>query len=182
MEGNVSRVLVKAELRKAMKRLLSALSQGEKASQSTVVANKVEALPAFQNARRVAFFLSMPEEVDTNSMLKTAFATGKECFVPRYTKTDMEMYQVRDLDDIKTLPLTKWNIPQPEDIDARKSAMDAGGLDMIIVPGLAFSRDGGRLGRGKGYYDKYIQKCNDFAAQTRRTAPQCMAAQDCAQA
>ncbi|XP_059145259.1 5-formyltetrahydrofolate cyclo-ligase-like isoform X4 [Physella acuta] len=49
-------------------------------------------------------------------------------------------------DEVNTLPILK-------------SMFDAGGLDLIFMPGLAFSRNGARLGRGKGYYDKYLQQC-----------------------
>lgn len=64
------------------------------------------------------------------------------------------------MEDIESLPKTKWNVSQPEDVDARENAMEGGaGLDLVLVPGLAFTGAGERMGRGKGYYDNYIQRC-----------------------
>jgi 5-formyltetrahydrofolate cyclo-ligase len=50
-------------------------------------------------------------------------------------------------------------VAQPEDAEARENALSDGrGLDLIIVPGLAFTLEGDRLGRGKGYYDTYLER------------------------
>ena len=100
-------------------------------------------------------------------MIETRFrsSSGKHCFVPRYDTTgatnDMDMVKLRDLQDYESLPLTPWNIKQPEaHDDSRPEALAATdqGLDLLLVPGLAFTEDGRRLGRGKGFYDKYLER------------------------
>ena len=71
----------------------------------------------------------------------------------------MEMVLLKDLQDYDSLPRTKWNIKQPPDEEVREEALEHhGGLDLMLVPGMAFTRDGKRLGRGKGYYDTYLSK------------------------
>ena len=72
----------------------------------------------------------------------------------------MDMVRLLDMEDYDSLPRTKWNIKQPDENDEREEALDndGGGLDLILIPGLAFTRDGDRCGRGKGYYDTYLQK------------------------
>lgn len=51
----------------------------------------------------------------------------------------MDMFKVASMEDIAALPKTKWNVSQPEDVDARENALDSDeGLDLILMPGLAF--------------------------------------------
>jgi 5-formyltetrahydrofolate cyclo-ligase len=77
-----------------------------------------------------------------------------------YSLQDLSTLPSYSLDDLSTLPPTKWNIKQPADYDnSRANALDCGGLDMILIPGLGFTPEGDRLGRGKGYYDRYLAKC-----------------------
>ena len=82
-------------------------------------------------------------------------------FVPRFTKAQpMAMLALRSLDDYARLPTVKWgNIRQPpaNDVADRTNAMDVGDLHLVIMPGVAFTRDGHRLGHGAGYYDKFLR-------------------------
>ena len=74
----------------------------------------------------------------------------------------MEMVLLKDLQDYKSLPVTKWNIKQPANDEIREEALETGGLDVILIPGMAFTKDGKRLGRGKGYYDTYLSKAKEL--------------------
>ena len=96
---------------------------------------------------------------------------GKKCYVPRYFKGSnrMDMVLLRDLADLESLPMTSWNIKQPaEDDESRTKAIDCG-LDLILVPGLAFTAGGKRLGRGRGYYDTYLRKWKQEKGKVPRT-------------
>uniref|UniRef100_S4R917 5-formyltetrahydrofolate cyclo-ligase n=1 Tax=Petromyzon marinus TaxID=7757 RepID=S4R917_PETMA len=123
--------------------------------------------PRFLAARRIGIYLSLPEEPDTSAILESAFLRGMACFVPRYAAApppDMELLRVASMEDVLSLPLTPWRIPQPAmDDDSREDAIQGGGLDLLIVPGLAFSRDGRRLGRGKGFYDRFLCRLRSAA-------------------
>ncbi len=93
-------------------------------------------------------------------------SSGKRCYIPHYFMDgrDMDMVLLHDMDDYHSLPLTKWKIKQPadDDSDDRENALHTDhGLDLVLVPGLAFTKDGARLGRGKGYYDTFLTKCGD---------------------
>ena len=81
----------------------------------------------------------------------------------------MEMVLLKDLLDYERLPVTKWNIKQPSDEEERPEALDDGSLDLILVPGMAFTKNGHRLGRGKGYYDTYLMKARNNVKNSPKT-------------
>ncbi|XP_028294292.1 5-formyltetrahydrofolate cyclo-ligase isoform X2 [Gouania willdenowi] len=119
--------------------------------------------PKYVSAQRIAAFLSMKDEVCTREILSDVFKQGKSCFIPRYEgsgSSHMDMLKLHSMEDVETLPLTSWNIQQPADDDhSREEALSGGGLDLILMPGLGFDQQGRRLGRGKGFYDTYLERC-----------------------
>lgn len=151
----------KQSLRKEIKRRVAALSEPEKQRQSLVVCQKLLSHPKYLSSQRVAVFLSMDDEVRTDSIITHMFAAGKSCFIPRYQRTNshMDMLRLTSEADIQNLALTSWNIRQPGEEEAREEALDTGGLDLILMPGLGFDLSGRRLGRGKGFYDTYLERC-----------------------
>ncbi|XP_053982052.1 5-formyltetrahydrofolate cyclo-ligase [Hylaeus volcanicus] len=146
-------------LRKKMKIVIEQLNFEEKHRQSKKVFEKLCALPQFQESRRISLYLSTKDEIDTIVILKHAFKTKKEVFVPRYNGKQMEMVKLLSMEDYEQLPLTKWNIKQPKADEPRENALETGGLDLILLPGVAFSVNGKRLGHGMGYYDKFLKSC-----------------------
>eukprot|EP00731_Ephydatia_muelleri_P027475 Em0019g348a len=149
----------KAELRKVIRNALSSMSPEQKQSETESLVMKFLSSPEYQNSRIISVYVSTPEEVNTWDIVQDIFKSGsRKCFVPRFDGTGMHMLRVHSFEDYNTLPLNKWNISQPESCDGREEGVSAG-LDLILVPGLAFTKDGVRLGRGKGYYDSYIARC-----------------------
>ncbi|KAL3040586.1 hypothetical protein OYC64_011573 [Pagothenia borchgrevinki] len=152
----------KQALRKEIKRRVAALSDEEKLRQSSVLSKQLFRHPKYVSCKRIAVFLSMHDEVRTEEIIRDVFKCGKSCFIPRYESSSnhMDMLQLRSLQDMETLPLTAWNIQQPAAEDSsREEALSAGGLDLILMPGLGFDILGKRLGRGKGFYDTYLERC-----------------------
>ena len=148
----------KKVLRKELKRRIASMSVELKQTESTLVAKKLFAIKDFQESKRISLYLSMPNEVDTMRIMGRIFELGKKCFIPHYVGPVMKMVQLHSMADYESLPVTSWNIKQPADNDDRPDALETGGLDLIVVPGLGFTKDGARLGRGKGYYDSYISR------------------------
>ena len=145
-------------LRKELKRRLAGLSVELKQTESARVATKLFAIKEFQQSNRISLYMSMPNEVDTFGIMGKIFELNKKCFIPHYIGPIMKMVELTSMADYESLPLTSWNIKQPADNDDRADALETGGLDLIVVPGLGFTSEGARLGRGKGYYDSYITK------------------------
>jgi len=168
----MAQVAAKKVLRKGMKQTIKTLSMDARNAQSEQVTQKLVNHPAYKSASRVAIFLSMPDEVDTYNVMIDIFATGKTCYIPRYSSmedTRMDMVKLEGEEDYDALPVTAWNIKQPALDDLREEALETGGLDLILIPGLAFTLGGARLGRGKGYYDTYLARCKDKQGQLPAT-------------
>ncbi|KAM6942746.1 5-formyltetrahydrofolate cyclo-ligase [Xenentodon cancila] len=153
----------KQALRRELKRRLAALSAHEKRRQSLHVTQQLFKHPRYVSSQRIAIFLSMDDEVCTDEIIKDIFRRGKSCFIPRYERgsSHMDMLKLNGLQDMESLPLTSWNIRQPADDDhGREEALSGGGLDLVLMPGLGFSQFGKRLGRGRGFYDTYLERCS----------------------
>ncbi|GAW08917.1 nagb rpia transferase-like protein [Lentinula edodes] len=151
----------KGALRKSIYAVVHSLDNIKE--QSRAVTAKVLLLPEFQNCTRVSCYISMPTgELQTSEILRSILEIGnKSLFVPKVTQTGaMEFLKVENQSDLDALPSGKWGIREPSyesDAGPRLNAMEAG-LDLILVPGVAFDRSMSRLGHGKGYYDRYIAR------------------------
>lgn len=135
------------------------------------IAGHVAALPAFQRAGTVHIFLSLPEEVDTAPLLKRCLEAGKSILVP--VLLDDGTMGAAPWSPGTHLVAGKLGTRQP---DARTALPpDEVRPDIVIVPGLAFDRKGGRLGRGKAYYDRALTEIRGAAARAGRPPPPAVA-------
>ncbi|KAF6273297.1 methenyltetrahydrofolate synthetase [Rhinolophus ferrumequinum] len=151
----------KRNLRAELKQRLRAISAEERLRQSRLLTQKVIAHSQYQKCKRISIFLSMPDEIETEEIIKDIFQRGKTCFIPRYRfqSNHMDMVKLASPEEISSLPKTSWNIHQPGEDEDREEALSTGGLDLIFMPGLGFDKQGNRLGRGRGYYDAYLKRC-----------------------
>ncbi|VDN31835.1 unnamed protein product [Gongylonema pulchrum] len=96
--------------------------------------------------------------MDTNAIVEKCLADGKEVFIPYFEKgaTMMDMLRLQSADEYHGLATTMWGIRQHPDKEHAERWDQHGALDLVIVPGVAFSTDGRRLGHGKGYYDRFL--------------------------
>ncbi|KAG8516395.1 5-formyltetrahydrofolate cyclo-ligase [Galemys pyrenaicus] len=164
--------------RRAPRKCAGAAWARARAWRAPVVAHSV-----YRRARRVSIFLSMPDEVDTADIVRDIFRQGKACFVPRYRpRSDhMDMLRLASPEEAAALPETSWHVRQPGEGEAREEALATGGLDLIFMPGLGFDTGGGRLGRGRGYYDAYLQRCLQLGGARPYTLALAFREQLCAQ-
>ncbi|KAM9637959.1 5-formyltetrahydrofolate cyclo-ligase-like isoform 2-T2 [Morphnus guianensis] len=118
----------KRALREELRQRLRALGAAEKQRQSRLLSRKVISHPKYQESKRIAIFLSMPDEIQTEEIIKDIFKQGKECFIPRYKPhcNHMDMLKLSSAEDISSLTLTSWNILQPSDDDSAREEALAG--------------------------------------------------------
>ncbi|EXJ92361.1 hypothetical protein A1O3_00911 [Capronia epimyces CBS 606.96] len=170
----------KTSLRRRIGQEIRKLDPEEIERQSTVITKRVLELPAYQHAKSIAIFLSMPgREVSTRDIVLQAFDDGKSVFVPYLHPGEipksrvMDMLQLQDKDDFYSLKPDAWGIPSisRDSVERRRNALGGIGiskappdgqnrypiLDLIFLPSVAFDRDHCRLGHGKGFYDRYLQ-------------------------
>jgi 5-formyltetrahydrofolate cyclo-ligase len=130
-----------------------------------VAADRLQRHPRWLNARAVLLYATIPGEIDTTPLFHLAKRSGKTIFYPRIEGEDIAFYQVDELLDLE--PRGPWHIMEPRRGTASLSDWLAtsisAGTDLQvpipilgIIPGLAFDLQGGRLGRGKGYYDRFL--------------------------
>ena len=138
----------KKALRQAAAQRLAQLTPSQRAAWSQGIAGRVLALAGLAQARRVALFWSMDTEPDTLPLIGALARQGKQVYLPRVLgKGVMEMGRCLPGQPLHQGPFGIWEPAGP--------ALDAP-LDWALVPGLAFDRWGGRLGRGGGYYDRFL--------------------------
>jgi len=143
-------IMTKNEIRAAMKRLNRALTLDERRAASERIFGRVAAWPGFTEARCVGLFCSLADEPDTAAAL-AAWSRGKRVAVPRVEGTEMRFYDYAPA----TMVCGAFGIREPGP-DASLCRPEE--IDLIIVPGVAFTRSGARLGRGRGYYDRYLSQ------------------------
>ena len=115
-------------------------------------------LDEFRNAETVLFFYGIRSEPDTCEMMRRAFELGKTVALPKtYPKGIMSARKIEGFDELTP---SRLGIPEPAE---SAPVIRPDDLDFIVVPAVAFDRDGYRLGRGGGYYDRYLSYTNAFS-------------------
>ena len=130
-----------------------ALDPVMRASASQSIGTRVQALPTFQTAQVVLVTLPFESEWDTRPLALAALASGKNLVVPRVNGATrmLELHAIRNLDSHLTPGYR--GIPEPLPALPR---IEAAAIDWVLVPGVAFSAEGARLGYGGGFYDRLM--------------------------
>jgi 5-formyltetrahydrofolate cyclo-ligase len=143
----------KGSLRTHYLKLLKEQNKEERSRKSRLIAEQFWKLPAVQKARGILFYASMPGEVDTLAMIEKAIFSGKRVSLPIVEQIQRKLIPtlISSMEDVHE---STYGIAQPHfDPDKALALKD---LEVVIVPGLAFDKQNHRLGRGKGYYDRFL--------------------------
>lgn len=140
----------KQTLRKLIKERKQQFSVDELIIQSVDVTQRLEQNKQFRLAQTVLLYYSMEDEVNTHGLVSALHHQGKRVLLPRVR--DNQNLDVVPYTSDNLLPQGKYQIMEP----TGEPFTDYNAIDLAIVPGLAFTKDGKRLGRGKGYYDRLL--------------------------
>ena len=155
---------MKSELRKQVLREMKAISQEQKQFIDQTLTERLLQHPFYQEAKIIATYLSFPHEFQTQELIEQALKDGKKVLIPKtYPKGRMDFVVY----DPQQLVKTSFGLLEPQgDLEV----VDASQIDLIHVPGLAFTTEGYRIGYGGGYYDRYLKH---FSGNTLSTVYPC---------
>lgn len=153
----------KHELRRNVKTIISQVSNESLISQSLAASKRLIESDEFREAKSVGVYVSMPNmEIHTEYIIRTCFEQNKSLFLPRCyydtapgrKKNHMSMIQMASFEEVEALePQGKYKLLEPIN---GPDLFQSSGIDLLILPGVAFSRRGGRLGHGAGFYDEFL--------------------------
>ncbi len=151
--------LDKKSIRLQMQDQLKNLPEQKKIYYTETIQRKIMAGAEWQQSEVIAITISRGSEIDTIALITAALNQGKKVCVPRCepaTKT-LFFHYITSLEDAKP---SFYGLLEPK---AHLPLADKSEIDLVIVPGLAFSRSGYRIGFGGGYYDRFLK---DYTGQS----------------
>jgi len=131
-------------------------AQEQKDELSTGICDQFLALPEYEAAKCVMFYVDVRSEVRTRQSLPAALASGKKIVVPYCVDGELELFWLENMDEL-SLGMYRILEPRAELREVPTKRVDVKELDLVMVPGVAFDRSGARMGHGKGYYDKLLE-------------------------
>lgn len=137
--------------------LLACAELPDKDRHSEAIWARLLAMEPFQVAATVMCYVHTRDEVRTQPFLPTILNSGKTLVVPYCNGDELGLFR---LESVEELSPGTWGILEPaESLRAlSQRRVDVSQLDLIVVPGAAFDRQGGRVGHGKGYYDRLLRR------------------------
>ena len=151
----------KQELRKSIKSLCEQ-NKDNLAAQSKQICELILASPQYKDAEQIFAYMALADEVDLGEVIRSALRDGKKVALPKIMDFEKGVMQFFYLDTVQTLNSQTQagtlgisepdpQVLQPVDANTLKDSSI-----LILVPGRAFTKEGDRLGRGKGFYDRFL--------------------------
>lgn len=145
----------KPQLRSRMRAVRGEIADREQ--QNAQICKNLCDMPEFLAAKCVLFYMPIGSEADITGAMEEALRQGKRACLPVCRENgEMDAVEYIGSDCLKS---GAYGIPEPEGTRIPSEC-----IDLVLCPGLAFDRAGGRLGYGKGYYDRYLRKVHAFWA------------------
>lgn len=145
---------MKHKIRRHIREKINSYSELEKSKKSAIIESRLFNEEEFKKAKFVMFYVSLKDEVNTLSMIDEAISAGKRVCVPVILKEDKRLIAGEIKDRRNDLERQHFGIYQPKSGHVREVPLQ--NIDLVIVPGVAFDKNNVRLGRGHGYYDRFL--------------------------
>jgi 5-formyltetrahydrofolate cyclo-ligase len=147
---------MKAQLRQRLRTVLREFDQGAVQQRSADAVERLLGLKQYAGSEVLMTFLSLPSEVETAQIVLQAWQDGKRVLAPRLSWEQRRILpvEIRSLDAMTT---NRMGVREPAD----GPPIPVSYIDLVIVPGLGFDSAGNRIGRGSGFYDRFLGQ-SDF--------------------
>ncbi len=142
----------KRELRHELRRKLAAISAEELQRRSAAACRLLCETKEYRRAEVVMLFLSTPQEVDTTQLALQAWADDKRVLAPRVAWDQRRMLPIEIQSLASGVEDGYMGVREP----LEGLPVPVADIDLVVVPGLAFDEEGNRLGRGRGFYDRFL--------------------------
>ncbi len=142
-------------IRKRIIKTWESLDEAEIASKSRGVEKNFFELAELEKIENLLIYMAGSKEVQTKNIINTCIKKNIKIYLPAVDvlKDRISFYRVCDINN--ELEKGPFGIYQPK-VNERNLLKDENAIDLIVVPGLAFDKRGGRIGSGKGFYDKFL--------------------------
>ncbi|OQX30077.1 MAG: 5-formyltetrahydrofolate cyclo-ligase [Spirochaeta sp. LUC14_002_19_P3] len=158
--------------RKKIAGILKSLDTGRRENAAKLAAGKLFSDGCWHTAEVILAYMSMPSELDTSVLIEKAWREAKAVFVPRVIIKDMKYGKITSFNS--SLTMGQFGIREPLP-DAETWALGkACKQTLILIPGLAFDEQGRRLGRGGGFYDRFLSRLRSEAQAAGIRPPLCL--------
>ena len=137
---------MKLDLRRSLLSKRRVLSSSEVMEKSNLICSSLQSLSEFKSAKSILFYHPIDNEVSLILLVKFCLSWGKKILFPRVVEDSIEMCSVSNLSELES---GKFGVLEP------KGGSESS-VDLIFVPGIGFDSKGGRIGYGKGYYDRFL--------------------------
>jgi 5-formyltetrahydrofolate cyclo-ligase len=138
----------KNKIRKHISELKKVISEAQKQEEANAVFSKIETLPEFKAAKSILLYWSTPDELPTHEAIEK-WSGEKQIILPTVVGNDLVLKSYSSGGTMKQGALGIWEPDSSENY--------TGNIDLVIVPGVAFDSKKKRLGRGKGFYDRFFK-------------------------
>jgi len=157
----------KKEIRSIMIEKLKKISIEERETKSKIISEKLILTNVWKKASIIATTMSMEHEVNSFYLIQAAWNEGKTIVVPKciHKTKEMKFYKITSFSDLEK---GYFGILEPLIDRCEKIVKDD--IDLIIVPGVAYTKEGNRIGYGGGYFDRYLE---DYQKDILSLAFQC---------
>lgn len=145
----------KTELRKSLKKERNSLPKEIKDEFDMKIFQEIINSKIYRDSKIIFIYVSYNSEVDTIPLIKYSLEIGKKVCVPKVLDKEGNMESLY-IDSLNELKEGVFGILEPHSTN-KANPID---IDLVITPGLAFDKKGGRIGYGKGYYDRYLTLSN----------------------